>query len=99
MFDPWRSGCSGGFPCQILFVPLLKGTNRISAIVHPHWCAARLFSNLLFEDLSSKTEEASVDSFRRGRIKLLTGLIQGDNDLDLMENIPSAIGRLSTCLV
>ena len=41
------------------------------------------------------TEEASVDSFRRGRIKLLTGLIQGDNDLDLFQNIQSAMDRLS----
>ncbi len=42
------------------------------------------------------SEEASVDFFRRGRIKLLTGFIQGDNDLDPIENIASAIGRFPT---
>jgi len=38
-------------------------------------------------------EESSVDGIRRGRIKLLIGFIQGDSDLDLVQNIQS-VNRL-----
>jgi len=54
-----------------------------------------VFSNLLFDGslrghkgLYGKSHQLMV--FAEGRIKLLIGFIQGDSDLDLVQNIQSA---------
>jgi hypothetical protein len=90
----------GGIPILALFVPLQKGQTGPFAIERALLgsapiCSATCYSMVLFDATRAFWEESSVNGIRRGRIKLLTGLIQGENDLDLIRTFQSVIGCVS----